>query len=76
MVFTFSSAERQLVDPDVEGIIPALDNSSNGGEQVRAVYDLSGRKLSSHQESVKKGIYILKTTDAAGNQQAKKVIIP
>jgi hypothetical protein len=40
------------------------------------VYDLSGRKLSSHQESVKKGIYILKTTDAAGNLQAKKVIIP
>ena len=75
MVFTFSSADRQLVDPDVEGIIPALDNSSNGGEQVRAVYVLSGRKLSSHQESVKKGIYILQTTDAAGNQQATKVII-
>jgi hypothetical protein len=40
------------------------------------VYDLSGRKLSSHQESVKKGIYILQTTDAAGNLQTRKVIIP
>lgn len=87
MVFTFSEVERQLVDPDVDGIQLTADSSRDGSEKIVAVYDLSGRKVMSElpysrtlellnsrtPELLKKGIYILHTIDAAGNHHSRKI---
>lgn len=69
MVFTFSEVEKQLVDPDVEGIHQNPERTSSARQAC--YYNLQGMPLPGIPSH---GIYIQKSTDAHGNLQTRKII--